>query len=78
MKESKYLQFVFWSRTGKTEKYNIVSKAHGNVLGEVKWFGRWRQYCFFPANVTVFNPGCLQDIIAFIGELMAERKKVKS
>jgi hypothetical protein len=35
------------------------------VLGEIKWFGRFRQYAFFPANDTVFNPACLRDIAYF-------------
>ncbi len=34
-----------------------------------KWFGRWRQYAFFPDTGTIFNVECLNDIIIHIKEL---------
>lgn len=73
--DSKYLDFVWWKFTGKTEIYQIVSKHHSNVLGEIKWFGRWRQYCFFPYKETVFNNQCMKDICKFIDDLMLQRKE---
>lgn len=36
------------SATGKTIVYNIFNSNHGAKLGEVKWYGPWRQYTFFP------------------------------
>ena len=77
MIESKYLEFLYMDKTKKTEIYGVGSKNHGILLGEIKWFGRWRQYCFFPYKNTVFNIGCLNDINAFIKELMEERKRPK-
>ena len=77
MRGSKDLEFVFWSKPGKTSIYNVVSKNKQSILGEIKWFGRWRQYCFYPSPNCVFNYGCLQDIQDFIVELMEERRRVK-
>jgi len=78
MEESKYLEFFKAGHTGKTEVYNILSKHQGYVIGHIRWYGPWRQYCFYTAPNCVFNTGCLQDIQDFIGELMTERKRVKS
>jgi hypothetical protein len=42
------------------------------MLGIIKWFGRWRQYAFFPDNGTVYNVECLNDITIHIKELKNE------
>lgn len=71
---SKYLEFnpdPTWK--GKTEKFTVDS-VKGFNLGEIKWYGAWRQYAFFPSTYSVFNRDCLYDIISFINELMVRRK----
>lgn len=75
MVESRYMEFDLAGETGKTGIWNIISKSSGFLLGRIKWYGPWRQYCFFPSPQCVFNTGCMADITAFIKELMAERKK---
>lgn len=67
---SKYLEFhKLIAKPGtKTEIWGVFSKNHGNVLGLIKWFGRWRQYAFFPYPETTFNPECMDDISAFVKE----------
>lgn len=73
--ESKYMEFNKIGDTGKTEIWDILSKSSGFILGKIKWYGPWRQYCFFPSGNTVFNNGCMQDIQKAIKELMNKRKK---
>ncbi len=73
MNESKYLEFDRIGWTGKTGVWNVLSKSHGFILGQIKWFGRWRQYCFWPSPNTIFNPECMGDISGFIREKMRER-----
>ena len=79
MMESKYLEFsIQWHYPArKTEVYNVRTKSGGSSLGQIKWYSPWRQYCFYPSPSCVFNVGCLGDISAFIGELTAERKRVR-
>jgi hypothetical protein len=77
--ESKWINFVECKDTGKTKYFNVVTKDDIPFkLGEVKWFGRWRQYSFFPESNTVFEKQCLKDIINFIENLMLERKNKKN
>ena len=47
---SKYLEFEQIPYEGKTKRFEVISKLHDVLLGEIKWFGRWRQYAFFPED----------------------------
>lgn len=58
----------------KTRIVGVYSKRHGDLLGFLRWYGAWRQYCFFPERTTIWNPECLNTINAKIAELMAERR----
>lgn len=58
----------------RTVRVLVRSKRHRDVLGEIKWFGRWRQYAFFPEPGTGWNPECLGEVTARIVALMAARR----
>jgi hypothetical protein len=70
--ESKWLYFeeVFDGR--KTKMFRVCSKSGNQILGMIKWYSPWRQYCFFAERSTVWSDGCLEDIIKFIKELKDE------
>ncbi len=54
----------------KTHAWLLYSKNQTDIaLGRIFWFGRWRQYCFYPYDATVYNQGCLLDIAAFLESL---------
>jgi hypothetical protein len=62
-----YLNFVMVGRSGNGKTIIIdVTSISGYRLGIIKWFGRWRQYCFFPEPQTVFSEGCLQEISEYL------------
>jgi len=71
----KYVQFEEDPSKAKTRNIAVNSADGTFWLGQIKWFGRWRRYAFFPAPEMVFDVYCLNEIIAKINELMAERKK---
>ncbi|MFL5954829.1 MAG: hypothetical protein ACJ76I_12055 [Gaiellaceae bacterium] len=58
----------------KTEVWHVCAARDGSRLGVIKWFGRWRQYAFFPEPGTVFNPECLDAINEQIRTLMRRRR----
>lgn len=64
-----YIEFVELIATGKTRKYCCKNRSSGGILGEVKWYGAWRQYCYFPTAQAVYSTGCLKDICDFIEHL---------
>lgn len=71
-------RYLFFNRDdhyeGRTTKIVITSKRHLDILGEIKWFGKWRQYAFFPDPLTIWNPECLDDVQECIKRLKEEHK----
>lgn len=64
---SKYLKFNRMPppEGGSTQVWAVVSKSSDAHLGLVKWYAKWRQYCFFPRQGTIWNPDCLDEVAAF-------------
>jgi hypothetical protein len=73
---SKFVDFVFegMSKSGRTEIWFVFSKDSDLLLGEVKWFGKWRRYCFYTIDSTIFDWSCLRDI----ADLCEARMKVRN
>lgn len=72
---NEYLEFR--DETPAARKTNIIgvySRSSGDLLGRIKWFGRWRQYVFFPEPGTIWNPECLDAVNAQVRALMALRR----
>lgn len=54
----------------KTPIYKLFSMSNHDIkLGEIKWFGAWRQYCFYPEGNTIFDRKCLTYINNFLEEV---------
>jgi len=75
LKETEYLRFIDFPPREKTKVVAVMNKHHEEIIGMIKWFAKWRQYCFFPVNNTVWNINCLNDINSVITMLADERKK---
>jgi len=73
--ENKYIYIIQTKKHEKTEEYTVVNRKSGTPLGWIKWYGAWRQYCFFPWFDSVFNIECLKFVSEYIEKLMEERKK---
>lgn len=59
-----------FSHGKKLPVFVVVNRKSGSMLGQLKWYSKWRQYCFFPNAVTVFNSSCLRSIndrISYLG-----------
>lgn len=59
----------------KTRRWAINAKDGEVQLGEVKWFGKWRCYAFFPLNDTLFEKTCLRQIATFC-EMKTNQQRV--
>ena len=53
----------------KTCDYRIVNLRSGDIIGQIRWYGAWRQYCFMPCGDTIWSAGCLADVQSFITSL---------
>lgn len=74
IKQTQYLIFEDKEASTKTKFINVININANNVIGAIKWYGPWRQYCFFPEFNTVWNTTCLNDINEVIQKLMTDRK----
>lgn len=67
MKErQKYIHFVLTAQKPKTSVWSCRNNRSGEELGVIKWYGPWRQYCYFPTVQAVYSAGCLDDIARFL------------
>jgi len=51
----------------KTDIWQVL-EGNGAILGEVRWWGPWRQYTFQPRGGTTYERRCLRDIADFCEE----------
>jgi hypothetical protein len=49
----------------KTKIWRVRNALTRIDLGDVRWFGRWRQYSFFPNAELVFEKTCMRTIADF-------------
>lgn len=70
-----YLSFKIIEQKPKTLVYQVINKQYNLVLGYIKWYGAWRQYCFFPLSDTLYHVGCLEELINFIEKINNDHKK---
>lgn len=60
----------------KTNIYEVCEKGNiRSVLGQIRWFGRWRKYVFQPFENTVYEETCMREISQFIEEETAAQRK---
>ena len=71
----KWVEFVLPpGQDPKTSIWHVVAKVDRTILGEIRWYGRWRGYAFFPWRDTLYEATCLNDIARFITEAMSKRR----
>lgn len=46
----------------KTPIY-YVFEYNTNCIGEIKWYGPWRKFCFYPDKDTIWDSKCLMQIV---------------
>lgn len=56
----------------KTRQFSVKAK-NGSLVGYIKWWASWRQYCFFPLN-SIFDPKCLREVAEFCEQATSVHK----
>jgi len=75
--EYKYIYFELIENKPKTTAWECRNNKSDDRLGVIQWYPAWRQYCFFPAPVTIFNAGCLVDVQDFLKQMNEAHKNKK-
>ena len=73
-RQTKWLRFLIVEEKPKTIVLNVVNTSH-QFLGDIRWYGPWRQYTYTPEENTTFNHQCLKDIASVLDTLNAAHKK---
>ena len=74
-KETKYLLFLICKEPNrKTPTVNVRTLDGEIVLGNIKFYGAWRKFVFYPKEETLFDSKCLCDIIDMMNELQTSWK----
>lgn len=76
----KYLdvRFLRASDTGKTGVFEVVNRRTNYSCGEIRWYGGFRKYCFFPASDTLFDSDGMRFIEAALIAMNENHKKHKT
>jgi hypothetical protein len=61
-------------KTDVWEVWRLCDAAH---VGQIRWYSRWRRYCFFPTAGTMFDADHLGSISQFLDEETAAHRKGK-
>jgi len=72
-----YSRYVSQSKSGKTEIWVIAAVADNTPLGQVYWYASWRQYVFYPADHTLWNADCLEEVSEFVRSLTVAHRARK-
>lgn len=54
---------------GPTTRYRIMAKKPPHLIGWIRWYGPWREWCFLPCEGTVWSATCLSDVLYAVKQL---------
>ncbi len=60
-----YIYFEETTPNPKTKVWNVRNKQDDTLLGQIRWFSRWRCYGFYSGQDMIFEKVCLRDIATF-------------
>ena len=56
------------SPSGKTIIWDVYNRDNDSHLGDISWYGKWRQYVFAPDETDILSAGCLKNIAVFLDD----------
>ncbi len=74
---AKWIEIVLVGKKPKTNVWQVRATASGLPLGNIKWYGGWKKYAFYPETGCIFEEDCMRDIIEFIVKETKEHKSVR-
>jgi hypothetical protein len=78
--KSKYVDVreIGTSASGLTRLWTVVNIRTGEIVGQIRWYGAWRRYAFYPKIEDVdwiaFDAECLGQIVEKLQEVNAQRR----
>jgi len=56
---------------GRTTRYRVMAKRPHHIIGWVRWYGPWKEWCFLPLEGTIWSADCLRDVLELLNTLDA-------
>lgn len=80
MRKSKYIEIedAGASATGKTRIWQVRNVRSNTFTGQIRWWGGFRKYAFFPSDGYLFDADCLAQVIEKLDEVNKARKKKRT
>lgn len=83
-----YFECEGTSVSGKTKVWSVKAKDGNMFLGEIRWYGPWRRYCFVidklsfedlgePIKKLVYEWVCMRSIADFCEKMTKEQREKK-
>ena len=76
-RKTKWLQFFIVDRKPKTLVIHVIN-TNNQFLGQIGWYGAWRQYVYESEDGIIYNNQCLKDIAGVCTRLNNEHKEKKN
>lgn len=58
----------------KTGTYGVFTKDTGQLLAEIRWYGRWRKFSLYPKVESIWEATCLREM-AFVLEQLTQQQR---
>lgn len=75
--ESSYMFIIGEYVDGRKTPIFYISERGRSALGEIRWYGAWRAFCFFTYPDCIFDSGCLAKILEWVESVNAQWKRKK-
>lgn len=61
------------SATGLTQIWNVVNTRTDDLCGQIRWWGGFRKYVFYPSDGFRYDASCLRMVADHLEQVNAER-----
>lgn len=56
---NKYITIVEVEKKPKTSVWDVINTRTKEICGQIRWYGGFRKYVFFPTDGFLFDASCL-------------------
>lgn len=76
--ESEFFKVIEGTIPNRKTNIYFIKNNSGCCIGEIRWYGPWRKFCFFPAPDTIWDNKCINAVyesIKYITDKYKQNKK---
>lgn len=62
------------SNSGLTKIFSVYA-TNGSFLGQIKWYGPWRKYCYHAVASQILDANCMYELMEKLSEETNKHKE---